>query len=210
MFDVFNPIAFQIHGGGHGGVAGAVGDLLAFIERLLSMQPPEILAALLPGVTAMGNHHPLFVHFPIAFLLAFFVLDTVASLAKKEDWRTVAGWFLYFGAAAAIVTVAAGFHAAATVPHGADVHAIMERHKHFGLTVLSLALALSVWRWLGRRFLRRAVNILYLSMAAIMAICITLGADLGGLMVYHYGLNVGIGAMPESAFSHEHEHNHSH
>jgi uncharacterized membrane protein len=208
MFDVFNPLAILIHGGGHGGVAEAVGNLLAFIESLLSMQPPEIFAALLPGVAAMGNIHPLFVHFPIAFLPAFFVLDTVASLVKKEDWRAVAGWFLYFGTAAAAVTVATGLYAGATVPHGADVHAIMERHEHFGLTVLSLALALSVWRWLGRRFLQRAVNILYLSMAAIMAICITLGADLGGLIVYHYGLNVGIGNIPASAFSHEYNHSH--
>lgn len=210
MFEVLNSYTIQIHGaGGHGGISGAVGDMLAFIESLVAMQPPEIFGTLFPGVAAMHNVHPMFVHFPIAFLLAFFLLDTCASITNRERWRYVAGWLLYLGAASAIVAVALGLHAAATVPHGENVHEIMERHEHFGLAVLTLALLLSVWRWLGKRSLHGAANILYLSMAAIMIVCLSLGADLGGLMVYHYGINVGIEPPPESISSEvNHAHNH--
>jgi uncharacterized membrane protein len=213
MFDVFNPIAFQIHGNGdgHGGLAGTVGDLLAFIETLLSMPAAEILAQLMPGIAAMGNVHPLFVHFPVAFLLVFFILDTLASLVKKEAWRTGAGWLLYLGTASVAVTVATGLYASATVPHGENVHEIMVHHEYLGLTVLSLAFVLSVWRWLGRRFLQGAVNVLYLSVAAVMIICITLGADLGGWMVYQYGINVGVATEPthfDPDHSHAPEHSH--
>jgi len=42
--------------------------------------------------------------------------------------------------------VTAGFIAAGSVAHGDDVHAIMERHEHFGVSVLSLAILLSAWR----------------------------------------------------------------
>ncbi|MGR8934859.1 MAG: DUF2231 domain-containing protein [Gammaproteobacteria bacterium] len=209
MFDVFNPVTFQIHGGGHGGIAGVVGEILAYLESLLNTPPSDIFSALMPGVAAMGNIHPLFVHFPIAFLLAFFLLDTIASLAGKEEWRSVAGWLLYLGTASIIVTVATGLYAAATVPHGANVHDIMEHHEQFGFAVLTLALVLSLWRWLGHRFLHGVVNVLYLIVAAIMVVCMTLGADLGGLMVYHYGLNVGVAEVP-TEFSFEHHHEHSH
>lgn len=213
MFDVFNPIAFQIHGhgDGHGGFAGMVGNFLAFIESLLNMTASEIFATVMPGIAAMGNIHPLFVHFPIAFLLGFFILDIIASLAKKEDWRTVAGWLLYLGTATIIVTVATGLYAAATVPHGENVHDIMMDHDRFGFTVLTLALVLSLVRWLGRRFLRGAINVLYLTVAAIMAGCMILGADLGGLMVYHYGLNVGVAEVStDFNLKHSHENNHEH
>lgn len=211
MFDVFNPVAFQIHGGGHGGVASLLGDFLAFIESLLHLPASEVFAAVMPGIAAMNNIHPMFVHFPIAFLLTFFILDVIASVANKDEWRNVAGWLLYLGAATGIVTVATGLYAAAIVPHGENVHDIMEHHEQFGLAVLSLAFVLSLWRWLGGRFLRGGVNVLYLGVAAIMVICMSVGADFGGLMVYHYGVNVGVAEVPTTFdFEHNHDEHHDH
>lgn len=207
MFDVFNPIAFQVHGGGdgHGGIAELVGNFLAFIESLLSLPAAEIFPTLLPGIAKMGNLHPLFVHFPVALLVAFFVLDIVGSLARKDTWRHVAGWLLYIGTATIAVAVATGLYAAATVPHDDTVHDIMENHEHFGISVLVLGCVLSAWRWFGQRFLQGGVNVLYLGTAVVMVICMTFGADLGGLMVYHYGVNVRmVAATPESILEHSH------
>lgn len=207
MFDVFNPMAFQIHGGGdgHGGVAELVGNFLAFIESLLSMPAAEIFPTVLPGIARMGNLHPLFVHFPLVLLLAFFVLDLVGSLAHKDSWRNVAGWLLYVGTATIAVAVATGLYAAATVPHDDSVHDIMEHHEQFGFGVLALGGALCIWRWFGQRFLQGGINVLYLGTATIMVICMTFGADLGGLMVYHYGVNVRmVAATPESILEHSH------
>ena len=143
-----NFISFQIHGGGdHGdGIADTVASLLAFVETLLAKNPMDIFASILPGVANMQNIHPLLVHFPIALLSVFFILDLAGTLAKKNPWRAGASFLLYFGTVAAAATVTAGLIAAGSVAHGDEVHDIMERHKAIGLSVLTLALILSAWR----------------------------------------------------------------
>jgi hypothetical protein len=102
-----NFLSFQIHGGAdHGdGIAESVASLLAFFENLSRQEPGNIFSSIMPGIAGMDNIHPLLVHFPIAFLSAFFALDLVGTLAKKPHWRSVAGWFLYFGTVAALFTV---------------------------------------------------------------------------------------------------------
>ena len=152
----------------------------------------------------MDNIHPLLVHFPIALLSAFFILDVVATLAKKPQWRAVASWFLYIGSIAAVFTVIAGFMAAGSVVHGENVHEIMESHEHFGLSVLSLAIALSAWRIKSGGLIRGVANTLFLLLAAMLCVLMVLGADLGGLMVYQYG--VAVKAVPVTEGGHDHEH----
>lgn len=208
---MYNFLSFQIHGGeDHGGLADSLVSLLAFIEGLAAATPGGLFSTLMPGVSAMMNIHPMLVHFPIAFLLAFFAVDAVAVLAKKPSWREVASWFLYLGTVAAAFTVLAGFIAADTVPHGDNVHAIMERHEHFGISVLSLATVLSLWRMKTGAALHGIANGLFLSTAAILCLLLGLGADLGGLMVYKYGVAVAAVPVPEYGVGHEHGHNLEH
>jgi uncharacterized membrane protein len=208
MVDMNNFLSFQIHGGADhgGGVADSVASLLAFFEGLAAHDSPGIVPTLMPGLANMDNIHPLLVHFPIAFLLAFFALDLVGSLAKKQHWRNVASWLLYFGAIAAVFTVAAGFIAASSVAHGEDVHAIMERHEHFGISVLSLAILLSAWRLKSGGIIQGGANGLFLVLAALLSVLLMLGADLGGLMVYHYGVAVDAATVHESGDMDHHHH----
>lgn len=210
--NMFNSLTFMIHGGGDhgGGIAEALSALLGFIDKLTVMEPPEMFAALLPGIAAMQNIHPLLVHFPIAFLSAFFLLDLVGSLGNKPAWRNVASWLLYLGAAASIATATAGFIAAGTVPHGGDVHEIMEHHEHFGITVVVFALLLSAWRALKGGIIGGPANTLFLLLAAIMCGIMTLGADLGGLMVYRYGVSVAAVPVTEEALRHSHDGDEAH
>ena len=215
-----NFLSFQIHGNADhgGGIVESVSSLLAFFENLTTQGPGDILSSLLPGIAGMDNIHPLLVHFPIAFLSVFFVLDVIATLAKKPQWRAVAGWFLYVGTIAAVFTVIAGFMAADSVVHGGNVHEIMESHEHFGLSVLSLAIALSAWRIKSGGLIRGGANSLFLLLAAMLCVLMLLGADLGGLMVYQYGVAVKAVPVIEGGHDHdhadvpehEHEHNHSH
>jgi len=163
-----------------------------------------MFTSIMPGIAGMDNVHPLLVHFPIALLTVFFALDLFGSLAKKPQWRTVAGYLLYLGAFAACFTVLAGFIAAATVPHGGNVHDIMERHEHLGVSVLSLALLLSVWRWKSGGSIESGANTLFLILSALLCVLLSLGADLGGLMVYRYGVAVQAVPAPEGGYSHEH------
>ena len=192
MFDLTNNLLFAVHGGGDsgGGVAGMVAGILGFIEGLVSLSPADLFANLLPGIAVLENVHPLFVHFPIALLSLFFILDLVGSLANKSNWRDAASWFLYCGTLLSGVTVAAGLIAAGSVAHGGDVHEIMENHEHLGISVFLLASALAAWRWLAKQQIKGPANTLHLMCSAILAVLLIFTADLGGLMVYNYGVAV--------------------
>lgn len=200
-------LPFQIHGDAdhsHGGLADSVAELLTFLEGLSNLGAGELFALFLPGIAAMDNIHPVLVHFPIAFLSLFFVLDLIGSLANKQHWRQVASWLLYFGAFFAVFTAIAGFIAANSVAHGNNVHAIMERHEHLGLLVTGFALVLAIWRAISGALPRGGANNFFLILAASLCGLMLLGADLGGLMVYHYG--VAVKAVPLGADAIQHLH----
>jgi len=126
------------------------------------------------------------VHFPIAFLSLFVAVDLIGTAAKKSEWRSFASGLLYIGTVFAGLTVWAGFVAADTVPHGHNVHDIMERHEQLGISILALSMALLAGR------LRRPVDGwgIYNALSLILLGVIIFGADLGGLMVYKYGVAV--------------------
>ena len=203
---MYNFLSFQIHGDADhsGGIADSVAQLLVFFEQLSSQGPRGVFSALMPGVAGMINIHPLLVHFPIAFLSAFFIVDSIASLAKNQHWRSIAGSLLYLGTVAAALTVIAGFSAANSVAHGNDVHDIMERHEHIGIIVLGLATLLSAWRLKGGALLQGGANSFFLLLSAILCGLLLVGADLGGLMVYRYGVAVVAVPAPADSASHSH------
>jgi uncharacterized membrane protein len=219
MIDVSNFLSFQVHGGGDhgGGVANSVAGFLSFIEGLLSKEPTDIFSALMPGLAGLHNIHPLLVHFPIAFLSAFFALDLVGTLAKKAQWRTAASWLLYFGTVATVFAVISGFMAADSVAHGENVHDIMERLEQIGIAALVIAVLLSIWRIASRGLIQGVANGLFLTLTALLCSLIVLGSDLGGLMVYKYGVGVEAVTQPEDGHMHgqqdaedEHDHGHEH
>jgi uncharacterized membrane protein len=189
-----NFLTWQIHGGADhgGGLLESLTGLLTFFENLTTGggNGCGFLSVIMPGLAGMDNIHPLLVHFPIAFLFAFFVLDLTASVLKKPHWREAASYFLYFGAIGALFTVIAGFMAAYSVIHSETVHHIMLRHQYFGLSVLTLSVILSIWRLKSSATLTGGANNFFLILAGLMCVLLSLGADLGGLMVYNYGTAV--------------------
>jgi uncharacterized membrane protein len=212
MIDIYKLLIFQIHGAadGHsqGGIASNVAELLTFLEGLSALSPSALFSTLLPGISAIANIHPLVVHFPIAFLFSYFVFDLLGSLFKKPTWRQFATGSLYLGTLAAGAAVAAGLAAADSVEHGGNVHSIMETHELIGISVLSLALLLSIWRLLSHGIIEGIPNIFNLLLSALLVGLITIGADLGSLMVYKHG--VAVEAVEDSKIDYFHEHTHSH
>ena len=196
----------QIHGAKDhsGGVASNFEDLLLLIEKLIHDGP----IIFFPGLQELPNIHPIVVHFPIALLSIFLLLDLIGSIFSLSSMRRAAGWFLYIGSVSALLTVAAGFQAAASVPHGATIHAIMETHKNFGIFVASLSVLLSVWRIFSPGFVKGFANFFYQLLSIGLVSAMMLGADLGGLMVYKYG--AGVANFKNQGNDHNHDHNHSH
>jgi len=153
----------------------------------------ELISKVLPGIGEMVNIHPMLVHFPIALLNAFVIMELLAYLLKKEELRIAATWMLYLGTVGALGAVGAGFAAAGSVPHDSEIHAIMIRHRNFGATVLCLSLILVIIRFIAIDK-ARTVQLL---IGIITVVTMTFGADLGGLMVYKYGVAVKAVPQPE-------------
>lgn len=214
MFDMNGFLSFQVHGGAgpghkaHDGVAGSVEELLTFIESLIGLSPVEMFSAIMPGISSMTNLHPVAVHFPLAFLFAFFLMDLLGSLLNKQSWRELATGLLYLGTLSAGIAVALGLMAEASVEHGENVHLILERHKLFGISVLCVSIFLSLWRMASGGIVKGMPNIVFILIAGQLNILMLLGADLGGLMVYKYG--VAVEAVEVTAMDYFQEHTHSH
>jgi uncharacterized membrane protein len=196
-----NYLSFSIHGNadGHNELLEMLTGILGFFEGLTANGGGANGSNFLEGISSLANIHPLLVHFPIAFLSLFVVIDLIGTTTKKSDLRKFAGGLLYLGTFFAGLTVWAGFHAAETIQHGHNVHEIMERHEHLGISILGLSLALSAWR------LRRSVEGfgIYNVLSIILAGVLIFGADLGGLMVYKYGVAVeAVTVSPEDSHHH--------
>jgi len=146
--------------------------------------------SLLPGVRVMANPHPLLVHLPIALFLSFFVAELAAVVTRSASLRHAASWMLYFGTVGAALTVATGLWAAETVEHSEEVHVLMERHETYGLAVLSLGVLLSLWRIVQRATFAAFGQWIHLTVALVLVGTMTLGADLGGMMVYGHAVGV--------------------
>jgi uncharacterized membrane protein len=196
-----NHLSFYIHGNadGHNELLEILTNFLALFEGATahgSNSGPSLFI----GLSELANIHPLLVHFPIAFLSLFVVIDLLGTATKKVSWRHFASGLLYLGTIFAGLTVWAGFIAADSVPHGHNVHDIMERHEQLGVSILALSAALSAWK------LRRSVEGwgLYNALTVILLGVILFGADLGGLMVYKYGVAVqAVSVSSEEAHHHE-------
>ena len=217
MINLIFDILPQIHGGGdHQGVGAVKGleALLTFIESLTTKSPAEIFAAFMPGISVMDNIHPLLVHFPIALFTLFFFADTLGGLLSIPAWRKFATPVLYIGTFFSIITVAAGFQAAYSAPHNDITHAIMLRHQAFGISVTVLALILSLRRYFAGEDFLITKTYGHFALSALLVLFLTLGADLGGLMVYQHGVAVAPVMQDQASIvmepTQQHTHDHTH
>lgn len=150
----------------------------------------DIFFRVFQGISEMPNIHPLIVHFPIALLTSFLLMEFLNFITGKESFRAAATWMLYLGTLGALAAVLAGLWAATTVEHSGEAHEVLLRHRDLGITVLALSVILSAWRiYSGGSFSRKG-QAFHLAIAFIMVTIMALGADKGGLMVYKYGVGV--------------------
>jgi uncharacterized membrane protein len=198
------------HGGGDGGGGdGLIGFLDSILDVISHGLESDSSWRPMAGIEALGsNIHPYIVHFPIAFLTGFLLLEMIGLGLRSNAARQIASGMLYLGAVSAVIAAGAGLIAGENVPHGAAVHQILEWHERLGLTVATLSVVLALWRAaVGTQFSTMA-QALHLIVAGIVGACLFFAADLGGLMVYQYG--VGVKNLQYANDHHTVEHSHDH
>jgi len=157
----------------------------------------------LAGARELINLHPLFVHFPVALLLAATGCYLLGAALKKNELLLTGKWVLYFGTLSAIPTVWTGLEAAKTARHMEGMHGIMMAHQYLGVTVLALSLGLSLWVFLSKASIPVKGKGLFLALLILMSGLLIQGADLGGRMVFLNGVGVGEKSMMRnSTFEH--------
>ncbi len=149
------------------------------------------MGELLPGLKALLNYHPLFVHFPIALWTAALLFELAARVAKQEGLHRTACAVLALGALAAVPAVFSGWSAQTSVPDTGPANEVKELHENLMITasILSGVLAAVGLFVLPRKptaMLRAAFLVGLLVLCGLMAA----GADRGALLVYHYGTAV--------------------
>jgi len=155
----------------------------------------------------MQNLHPALAHFPVALLLTGFLFDVLSTVLKKDSLRVSGWWCLLVGGLSLIAAIASGIYTENTVGHNDVSHTIMARHKQVEYMTVALFGILLVWRSLKQTMLPKTVIqlILYYAIGVFAVGTMVYGANLGGRLVYEYG--VGVVAVPQ-VVSREHEHIH--
>jgi predicted CXXCH cytochrome family protein len=151
---------------------------------------------LLPGWQSALNHHPAFVHFPIAFWLAAFLFEALALWRRSDSFHRTAVWMLWLGTLAGTLAVVTGCRAAGRVPSG--VGHLLETHKELMLISYFLALGLSVMALVVPRLMTYRLGVMLLGGLLALSALMTFGTDRGAEMVERYGFGVNGAIRRES------------
>lgn len=146
------------------------------------------MTRLLPGWNSALNHHPAFVHFPIAFWLAALLFEIVALSRRNGSIHRAAIWMLWLGTIAGAFAVATGLIAASKVPSG--VGHILKTHEELMLASFSVAVVLSALALIARRRMNFPLRTVWLAGLVILSVLTILGTDRGAEMVGRYGFGV--------------------
>jgi len=149
-------------------------------------------------IDIVPNWHPLWVHFPIALLLAATALYWAARLvpgAFAASLTMAARWNLVLGVLALLPTLLTGYWAYNSVAHDGPSHAAMTRHLYAALTTAGLFSIAAFLAWRERRRSRGGSGLLLLVLLA-GALGVGTTGYLGGENVYKYGL--GVQRLPAS------------
>lgn len=172
------------------------------------------MGELFPGLNAMQNNHPMFVHYPLVLLPLALVFQAWGYVSRREDVERVARWLLYIGAVAALAAAGTGLLAEETVEHAGGAHEVMELHESLMLTTAGLAVGLAVLAAIFRKKSRRLIQLVLLVGLLATNVVLTIGADRGGQLVYEFGVGVKPqptptpGAPAQNPPEHKHDHEH--
>ncbi len=127
------------------------------------------------------NIHPAFVHFPIALLMLYSVIEVLpmARIWNVLPWDQIRRFLLYVGALSAAVTAVTGGMAADLFGETPAV----EAHESAALTLVALAILLSVLDYFWKAESTARTLVMKIGAAVVFLMLFVVGA-LGSNLVY--------------------------
>jgi len=159
-------------------------------------------------IEIIPNWHPLFVHFPIAFVSASVFLIAIGMSFKTKPWAKecliFGRWMLWAAAAFAGIAAIFGWFAYNSVNHDDAGHLAMTIHRNWALVSLGalvLLTALDFRSWQQRK----TPTYGFLGLLVVAWLLVVSTAWHGGEAVFRHGL--GVMSIPATeAAGHAHEH----
>ncbi|MBI4237767.1 MAG: DUF2231 domain-containing protein [Deltaproteobacteria bacterium] len=138
--------------------------------------------------------HPLFVHFPAAFLFGAGGIAGWQLVRRSFAPSRTLTWLLDAGAVTALAAVGSGLYFESSIPHRHDgvIHTVMEWHETLGIVTAIVAVLLTI----GRRCADRAANtrwtrvLLWGTVALMLLVGIT--GHFGALLVHRFSIAVPV------------------
>jgi uncharacterized membrane protein len=132
--------------------------------------------------------HVMFVHFPIAFYIACLAFDVFSRLGTHPWAPPAATWLLIGAFAATIVLVITGLVDRSTMRAG-KVKQTATRHMLVQFAAAAVFIVDFAIRWSTHH--RAEAEPLWIALDVVGVALVTIGADLGGQLVYRFGVRVG-------------------
>ncbi len=143
----------------------------------------------------LASLHPKLVHFPLAFLLIYVLLEIIGVLSRKEFFQKCAFLFLFIGIITAAAAVITGNQAADLAEklkmRGAAVPSVLiSEHENYATASLWYFTALLVLRafYVIKKKFKGIIQYVFILLAIIGGFLIYQTGDRGGNLVFDHGV----------------------
>jgi uncharacterized membrane protein len=135
--------------------------------------------------------HPVFVHFPIALLVAAWVLYILFFFRVAEKpWGFPAYIALLAGTVMLIPALISGSIAEELVEKNSPAHEVVSNHEIAGYVLAWLAVMLTGWASWRQKSWKRSEAGMFLGLLSLLVAILFYAGSLGGELVYQHGTGV--------------------
>ena len=152
---------------------------------------PWTLTEIIQGKPVDRPTHVMFVHFPIAFYIGALLIDVVSRLGTFPSAPLMATWLILGAFIGTVAAATTGLVDRSTMRPGSKIRKKATTHMLVQLAAAVIFVVVFAIRW-GSRHDPKA-SWLWIVLELIGALIVSVGADLGGQMVYKMGFRVGPG-----------------
>ncbi len=156
-------------------------------------QPPESAAlpfsqsadasdpAPIPWWAWLGRLHIVLVHFPVALILAAWLMDMMGWVRRNDLYRAMCRLTLFLGLTGLVLTTATGLIAGEYHGYSGE---LLRRHWNSGLLTLATGVILILASVASRRLAERSRRVIFSVALTLTAVLVGLTAHYGGLLVH--------------------------